>query len=46
MDMTHQVAQVDAHPQGDFGGIVNLVLGGCAQLSRSVEAVEKVLKAW
>ena len=24
--MTHHVAQADAHPQGDFGGIVNLVL--------------------
>jgi len=31
--MTHQVAQADAHPLGDFVGIVNLVLGRCAPLS-------------
>jgi len=32
MAMTHQVAQSDAHPPGDFGGIGNLVLGRCASL--------------
>ncbi len=32
MAMTHQVAQSDAHPPGDFGGIGNPVLGGCAPL--------------
>jgi len=33
MAMTHQVAQSDAHPPGDFGGIGNLMLVGCAPLS-------------
>jgi hypothetical protein len=32
-DMKYQVAQADAYPPGDFGGIVNLALGGCAPLS-------------
>jgi len=36
MDMTHQVAQANPQPPGDFGGIVNLVLGGCVPLSWAV----------
>jgi hypothetical protein len=30
--MTHPVAQADARPPGDFGGIVNLGLAWCALL--------------